>query len=74
MARGRRFRRPRRPPPRPLFDFFCLVRIGGREYIDAGIGRISCFYFATEKAADLMVIIDPVHRAGWPLSESGFER
>ena len=44
--------------------YFCPVRIGGREYIDAGIGRISCFDLATEKAADLMVIIHPSSQSG----------
>lgn len=39
--------------------YFCPVRIGGREYIDAGIGRFDCFDLATQKAADFMLIIHP---------------
>jgi hypothetical protein len=35
------------------------VRIGGREYIDAGIGRFDCFDLAAQKAADFMLIIHP---------------
>jgi len=46
--------------------YFCPVHIGGREYIDAGIGRIPCFDLATQKAADLMVIIHPSSRSGLP--------
>ena len=46
--------------------YFCPVRIGGREYIDAGIGRIPCFDLADQKAADLMVIIHPSSRSGLP--------
>ncbi|WP_447986940.1 patatin-like phospholipase family protein [Nitrospira sp. Nam74] len=46
--------------------YFCPVRIGGREYIDAGIGRIPCFDLATQKAADLMVIIHPSSQTGLP--------
>ena len=46
--------------------YFCPVRIGGREYIDAGIGRIPCFDLATQKAADLMVIIHPSSQSGLP--------
>jgi NTE family protein len=44
--------------------YFCPVRIGGREYIDAGIGRIPCFDLATQKGADLMVIIHPSSQSG----------
>jgi predicted acylesterase/phospholipase RssA len=39
--------------------YFCPVRIGGREYIDAGIGRFDCFDLAAQKAADFMLIIHP---------------
>jgi len=39
--------------------YFCPVRIGGREYIDAGIGRFACFDLAAKKAADFMLIIHP---------------
>ena len=46
--------------------YFCPVRIGGREYIDAGIGRIPCFDLAAQKSADLMVIIHPSSQSGLP--------
>ena len=46
--------------------YFCPVRIGGREYIDAGIGRIPCFDLAIQKATDLMVIIHPSSHSGLP--------
>lgn len=49
--------------------YFCPVHIGGREYIDAGIGRIPCFDLATRKAAELMVIIHPSSQTG--LSSEG---
>ena len=39
--------------------YFCPVRIEGREYIDAGIGRFACFDLAAQKAADFMLIIHP---------------
>ncbi|HEY3197650.1 MAG TPA: patatin-like phospholipase family protein [Nitrospirales bacterium] len=39
--------------------YFCPVRIAGREYIDAGIGRFDCFDLAAQKAADFMLIIHP---------------
>ena len=39
--------------------YFCPVRIGGREYVDAGIGRFDCFDLAAQKAADLMMMIHP---------------
>ncbi len=55
--------------------YFCPVRIEGRDYIDAGIGRITFFEMAVEKGADFIVIINPaVHvrhdmatggRRGW---------
>jgi NTE family protein len=44
--------------------YFCPVRIGGREYIDAGIGRFDCFDLATQKAADFMLIIHPAPGLG----------
>ena len=44
--------------------YFCPVRIGGREYIDAGIGRFDCFDLATQKAADFMLIIHPTPLLG----------
>src|SRR5919201_3249810 len=39
--------------------YFCPVRIGDRDYIDAGIGRVAFFELAVEKQMDLMVIIHP---------------
>lgn len=39
--------------------YFCPVRIGGRDYIDAGLGRIAFFELAIQKGADFMVIINP---------------
>lgn len=39
--------------------YFCPVRIEGRDYIDAGIGRIAFFEVANQKGADFMVIISP---------------
>ncbi|MGH7233125.1 MAG: patatin-like phospholipase family protein [Nitrospiraceae bacterium] len=39
--------------------YFCPVRIEGRDYIDAGIGRIACFETAIQKGADFMVIVHP---------------
>jgi predicted acylesterase/phospholipase RssA len=39
--------------------YFCPVRIGGRDYIDAGIGRFACFDVATQKAAEFMLMIHP---------------
>lgn len=39
--------------------YFCPVRIGGRDYIDAGVGRIAFFEIAIQKGADFMVIINP---------------
>ncbi len=44
--------------------YFCPVRIGGREYIDAGIGRFDCFDLAAQKAADFMLIIHPTPLLG----------
>jgi len=39
--------------------YFCPVRIDGRDYIDAGIGRIAFFELALQKKADFMLIIHP---------------
>ncbi len=39
--------------------YFCPVRIDGRDYIDAGIGRITFFEVAAQKGADFMIIINP---------------
>jgi NTE family protein len=39
--------------------YFCPVRIGDRDYIDAGIGRVAFFELAIQKQIDLMLIIHP---------------
>jgi predicted acylesterase/phospholipase RssA len=39
--------------------YFCPVRIEGRDYIDAGIGRVTFFDVAIQRGADFMVIINP---------------
>lgn len=39
--------------------YFAPVRIEGRDYIDAGIGRITFFDLAVQRGADLMVILNP---------------
>ena len=39
--------------------YFAPVRIEGRDYIDAGIGRITFFDLAVQRDADLIVIINP---------------
>jgi NTE family protein len=39
--------------------YFCPVRIKGRDYIDAGIGRFACFELAARKGVDFMLIIHP---------------
>lgn len=46
--------------------YFCPVRIKGRDYIDAGIGRPAFFDLAVAKRTDLMVMINPMGRI--PLS------
>jgi predicted acylesterase/phospholipase RssA len=40
--------------------YFRPVRIDGRDYIDAGIGRIAFFEVAIQKGADFMVIVNPM--------------
>ena len=42
--------------------YFCPVRIEGRDYIDAGIGRPAFFDLAISKQVDLMVMINPMAR------------
>lgn len=42
--------------------YFCPVRIEGRDYIDAGIGRPAFFDLAVAKHVDLMVLINPMVR------------
>lgn len=39
--------------------YFCPVRIEGRDYIDAGIGRPAFFGLAVAKQVGLMVLINP---------------
>ncbi|MBA5871511.1 MAG: hypothetical protein GDA68_16170 [Nitrospira sp. CR2.1] len=43
--------------------YFCPVRIQGRDYIDAGIGRMAFFEIAVQKHVDFMVMINPMARA-----------
>lgn len=40
--------------------YFCPVRIEGRDYIDAGIGRPAFFDIAIAKDVDFMVLINPM--------------
>lgn len=42
--------------------YFCPVRIQGREYIDAGIGRMAFFEVAVQKNVDFMIMINPMAR------------
>jgi predicted acylesterase/phospholipase RssA len=46
--------------------YFCPVRINGRDYIDAGIGRPVFFDLAVANQVDFMVLINPMVRL--PLS------
>jgi len=48
--------------------YFCPVRIQGRDYIDAGIGRPAFFDLAIAKQVDLMVMINPMVRIPLPNS------
>ena len=48
--------------------YFCPVRFNGRDYIDAGIGRMAFFEVAIQKSVDFMVMINPIIPA--PLSGS----
>ncbi|WHZ14210.1 MAG: hypothetical protein OJF52_001045 [Nitrospira sp.] len=43
--------------------YFCPVRIQGRDYIDAGIGRMAFFDVAVQKGVDFMIMINPMTRA-----------
>lgn len=43
--------------------YFCPVRIQGRDYIDAGIGRMAFFDLAVQKGVDFMIMINPMTRA-----------
>ena len=40
--------------------YFCPVRIQGRDYIDAGIGRMAFFEVAVQKNVDFMIMINPM--------------
>lgn len=46
--------------------YFCPVRIRGRDYIDAGIGRPAFFDLAVAKQVDFMVLINPMVRIPLP--------
>ena len=46
--------------------YFCPVRINGRDYIDAGIGRLIFFDLAVAKQVDFMVLINPMVRMPLP--------
>ena len=48
--------------------YFCPIQIQGRDYIDAGIGRMAFFDVAIQKGVDFMVMINPMARA--PRSQS----
>jgi predicted acylesterase/phospholipase RssA len=43
--------------------YFCPVRIHDRDYIDAGIGRLTFFDIAVSKGVDFMILINPMFRA-----------
>lgn len=51
--------------------YFRPVRIDGRDYIDAGVGRIAFLEVAVQKGADFLVIVNPMigrqrdDGAGW---------
>ena len=51
--------------------YFCPVRIGGRDYIDAGIGRMAFFEIAVQKDVEFMVMINPMARAPQHRSSPG---
>lgn len=40
--------------------YFRPVRIGDRDYVDAGVGRIAFFEIAAQKGADFLVVINPM--------------
>jgi predicted acylesterase/phospholipase RssA len=48
--------------------YFCPVRIEGRDYVDAGIGRPAFFDLAIAKHVNLMVMINPMGRIPLPSS------
>ncbi len=51
--------------------YFCPVRIQGRDYIDAGIGRMAFFEVAVQKKVDFMIMINPMARAPHSRSPQG---
>jgi NTE family protein len=51
--------------------YFCPVRINGRDYIDAGIGRMAFFEVAVLKQVDFMIMINPMARAPHGRSPQG---
>ncbi len=51
--------------------YFCPVRIQGRDYIDAGIGRMAFFEIAVQKHVDFMVMLNPMARAPQRRSSPG---
>lgn len=51
--------------------YFCPVRIQGRDYIDAGIGRMAFFDIAVQKHVDFMIMINPMARAPQRRSSMG---
>lgn len=51
--------------------YFCPVRIDGRDYIDAGIGRMAFFEVAVQKDVEFMVMINPMARAPQHRSSPG---
>jgi predicted acylesterase/phospholipase RssA len=51
--------------------YFCPVRIQGRDYIDAGIGRMAFFEIAVQKDVDFMIMINPMARSAQRRSPQG---
>jgi len=51
--------------------YFCPVRIQGRDYIDAGIGRMAFFEIAVQKEVDFMIMINPMARVPHSRSPQG---
>ena len=51
--------------------YFCPVRIEGRDYIDAGVGRIAFFEFAMQKGADFLVVVNPAVRISNDVKSAG---
>ncbi len=51
--------------------YFCPIRIQGRDYIDAGIGRMAFFEVAVQKGVDFMIMINPMIRSPHSRSPRG---